>query len=391
MESSQENSAGRLRVLALTSLFPGPRRPHFSLFNHQLLSAMARQCQLSLVAPLPFPLLRKARDQSYEPPEFAVSRPVFWYLPGALPAMAGKAFLRWAWPAVRRAARELRPQAVFTCWAHPDGWAGVETARRLGVPCLLNVVGSDLFLQAKDPARKPLIHQALAGAEAVVAVSQPLARRARTLGARAGRTFVVHNGVDTGRFRPTNQEQARIELGLPLDRRLLLFVGHLVPVKNPAAALKALTRVPGADLVMVGDGPERPGLERRIKELGISRRVHMRGAQNHAQVARYLAAADALILPSRHEGEPNVVLEALASGRPVAAFAVGGVPDIINPGQNGALAQPGDSDALGAAARQVLAAAWDPQKLAAHWGRSWDHAAAQYLDVMNAARLGALP
>ncbi len=391
MEASRPDGGGRrLPVLALTSLYPDSRRPRFALFSRRRLEAISARSELGLVAPTPFPLLLRRGGPAPPPPAHRLSRPVFWYLPGTLRGLQGRAFLASALPALTRMKAAIGARVLLACWAFPDGWAGVEAGRRLGLPVVLQVMGSDLYQQATDPARRPLIKEALARADAVVAVSRPLALRALALGARRGRVFVVHNGVDSGRFFPADQAQAREELGLPRDRRLLLFVGHMVPVKDPALALKALTRVPRADLVLVGDGPLLPALRRLCAELGLAHRVHFAGGRSNAQVARYLAAADALLLSSRSEGEPNVVLEALASGRPVAAFAVGGVPDLVREGVGGALARPGDSDSLGAAARRVLDCQWDPKALAAERGRSWEDAAGDYLAVLRAAALGAL-
>lgn len=391
MEPTRPTGAGRLLpVLALTSLYPDSRRPGFALFSRRRLEAIAARSDLGLVAPIPCTLLARRGGQAPPPPGRLMERPVFWYVPGAMRGLQGRAFLTSAMPALTRMRDALGARVIFACWAYPDGWAGVRAGRRLGLPVVLQVMGSDLYQQAEDPARRPLIKEALAGADAVVAVSAPLARRALALGARRGRVFVVHNGVDTARFFPADRAQARAELGIPQDRRLLLFVGNLAPVKDPAMALKALSRVAGADLVLVGDGPLRPELRRMCGELGLSQRVCFAGARDNAAVARYLAAADALLLSSRSEGEPNVVLEALASGRPVAAFAVGGVPDLVREGENGALARPGDGDALGAAAGRVLDGAWDPRALAAGWGRTWGDAAGEYLTVLRAAALGAL-
>jgi glycosyltransferase involved in cell wall biosynthesis len=99
-----------------------------------------------------------------------------------------------------------------------------------------------------------------------------------------------------------------------------------------------------AVLCMVGDGPDRPELERRAHELGVVRDTLFLGYQEH--VAPFYAAFDALVLPSSNEGTPVSAIEALAAGRPVVATRVGGVPDVVEDGEDGFLVEPGATDAL---------------------------------------------
>ncbi|MBI4798998.1 MAG: glycosyltransferase [Desulfarculus sp.] len=378
-----------MRVLALTSLFPNPYRPDLAAFNRQQLSALAGLCRLELVAPMLWThaLAWTPRRPAILPPlPFPVRRPWFWYLPGVKRSWHGRALLRSAWPSLRRAATNLRPQALLATWLFPDGWAGLMASRRLNLPLVVKLHGSDLNSLRGDRERLPFLRQVLCQAAAVVAVSPSLAQAAQELGAPLERLHLVPNGVDQDLFRPTDAQAARRELGLPLAGPLLTYVGWLVPVKGPEVALKALAVTPGAHLAVVGDGPLRPALMALARELGIAGRVIWAGSQPHARVARYLAASDALVLPSLSEGEPNAVLEALSCGRPVVASAVGGVPGLVAEGLQGALAPPGDAPALAAAMARVLGRAWRAEDLAASVaGRSWTASAAALLQVLSQA------
>ncbi len=378
------------RVLALTSLYPSPTRPGLAVFNRQQLLALARLCPLSLVAPIPFTttlpdLLR--RGAAPGPTEsFPVRRPIFWYLPGVMRQWHGRAYLVSAWPALRAAAETLRPEALLATWLYPDAWAGLIAARRLGLPLVVKLHGSDLLTLRDDPARRPYLRQVLAQADRVVAVSRPLATAARELGAPAERLRVVANGVDQEMFRPGDRLAARRELGLPPDGPLLLFVGRLVAVKGPDTALAALARTTGVRLALVGDGPLAMELRRQAAGLGLSDRVTWAGERPHAEIVRWLAACDGLLLSSRSEGEPNVALEALAAGRPVAATAVGGVPEVIGEGRGGCLARPQDPDDLAHAITRLLARTWDPAALRGLVAdRSWPASAARLLAVLAEA------
>ena len=384
---SRPNQDQPLSLLALTSLFPNPFQPGWALFNQRQIRALARFTRLGLVAPIPFRqawpgLLGPAR---LDPEPFPVLRPWFLYLPGVKRSWQGRAFLASAWPGLRRLAGQLRPRVIYATWLFPDAWAGLMAARRLGLPLAVRLHGSDLLARAGRDERQPYLRQTLAGAQAVIAPSRSLLEAARDLGARPERLWLVSNGLDRNLFRPAKREEARRELGLPLGP-LALFVGRLEPVKGPDLALEALAASPGINLVMVGEGSLAGNLRARARALGLAGRVAWAGGQPPARVARYLAACDALILPSRSEGEPNALLEALACGRPAAATAVGGVPDLIQDGVNGFLASPCDAPSLALALRRTLDGAWKPEVISAGVaGRSWEASAAELLKALQAA------
>jgi glycosyltransferase involved in cell wall biosynthesis len=137
-------------------------------------------------------------------------------------------------------------------------------------------------------------------------------------------------------------------LGIPGDRFAVGWIGRMTAVKRTDDILVAFKRLrdSGVDAVLclVGDGPDRPGLERRAHELGVIRDTVFLGYQE--DVAPFYSAFDALILPSTNEGTPVSAIEALAAGRPVVATRVGGVPDVVRDGEDGFLVEAGDTDQL---------------------------------------------
>jgi glycosyltransferase involved in cell wall biosynthesis len=143
-------------------------------------------------------------------------------------------------------------------------------------------------------------------------------------------------------------------------------VGNLKPEKGVLDLGRAwpdvVKQVPEATLLVVGDGPLRGELETLTRPLG--ERVRLIARQPLERVPTYLAAADLLVLPSHSEGTPNVVLEALASGRRVVATAVGGVPDLITSPTLGTLVPPGDPDALADALVAAVRSSYDPDEVA---------------------------
>jgi glycosyltransferase involved in cell wall biosynthesis len=155
------------------------------------------------------------------------------------------------------------------------------------------------------------------------------------------------------------RDESRRILGIAPDRFAVGWIGRMTGVKRTEDVLRAFRRLRdrGVDacLCMIGDGPDRPAIERRAHELGVMRDTLFLGYQE--DVAPYYAAFDAMILPSINEGTPVSAIEALAAGRPVVATRVGGVPDVVREGEDGFLVDPGDVDAL---AERLARLAADP-------------------------------
>ncbi len=140
----------------------------------------------------------------------------------------------------------------------------------------------------------------------------------------------------------------RSSLGLEPAQIVFGYVGRLVPIKDLPTLLQAFAlacrRVPRACLVIVGDGPMRAGLQQRAAELGVGGAVRFIGWCR--DLPAVYATFDVVVLSSRNEGTPVALIEAMAAGRPVVATSVGGVPDVVVPGETGILVPPGDPVAL---------------------------------------------
>lgn len=184
----------------------------------------------------------------------------------------------------------------------------------------------------------------------VVAVAEAVRRETMAVFRVPGaRVATIPNAVDEGRLRPARgRRDTREALGLAPDAPVVLSVGALTWEKDPLAQLGVAARVgrarPDAVCVMVGDGPLRARVEGAVRDRGLSGRVVLLGAR--ADVADLLAASDVLVLASRTEGMPASVIEAGMLGLPVAAYAVGGVAEVVEDGATGLLAPPGDAEAL---------------------------------------------
>jgi glycosyltransferase involved in cell wall biosynthesis len=149
---------------------------------------------------------------------------------------------------------------------------------------------------------------------------------------------------------PSADADYRRLYGIPADAFVVGWVGRMTGVKDTGAVLDIVrsTREQGVDaaLCMVGDGPDRVRLEQRAHELGIARSCYFVGYQE--DIAGYYRLFDAFLLPSVNEGTPVSAIEALASGTPVVANRVGGVPDVVRDGVDGFLVEHGDIEGAGA-------------------------------------------
>ena len=195
---------------------------------------------------------------------------------------------------------------------------------------------------------------------AVIAVSQAVADSIRPwqVGSRpAPRVDVVHHGADlpvvpAGRSRAAPREL----LGLDPGALVVGTVGNLTPKKDHLTLLEAHASVvatrPEARLVIVGTGPQEEQLRSAVRSLGIEDSVRLTGSRD--DVAELLAAFDVFAMSSRHEGLPIALLEAMASGLPVVATRVGGIPEVVDDGVNGLLVPPGDAGMLAAAIGKLL-------------------------------------
>jgi glycosyltransferase involved in cell wall biosynthesis len=388
-----------MRVLVMTKIFPNAAEPLSAPFNRQQIAALGRRCEVEVLAPIPwFPGARLFSRWSAAGRLGAVPRtdridglevvhPRTPYLPRFGHALSAALYGAALYPAVRR--RRRRFDVLLGTWAYPDGVAAVTLGRALGIPTVVKLHGSDMDVLSKRPVLRRQLAWALPRAARVVAVSRALGQQAEELGVARDRIDIVTNGVDGALFHPRDRAASRTELGRGGDtRRWILFVGRVEADKGmlelgPAFAKLAAAN-PEAALIVVGDGKARGAMEESLRPLGD--RVVFAGARPFAEVPVWMGACDVLTLPSHHEGTPNVLLEALASGRRVVATRVGGIPDVVHRPELGTLVPVGDAEALAAALGEAVAQPYDGAAIAALGARGgWDESAARLYDVLARA------
>jgi glycosyltransferase involved in cell wall biosynthesis len=348
-----------MRMLFVSNLFPNRHEPVRGIFNAQHVAALSKFCEVTVVAPSGTGLPDETRDG------IRVIHPKFWHVPLLSRPVNGRLFARAIEPIIRRERFDI----VLASWAYPDAYAVMLLAEKLNFTFVSEVLGSDVNVYFNNPSRKRQILRTLRASRVVFVKSQALQSRLAAEGIEA---FVNYNGIDRKRFYPIDRADACRKLGLDANRRRVLYVGNLVSVKGPTVLGKAAEALPEIDVIFVGSGNQKPRAGRCI------------GERPHDEIATWMNACDVLCLPSLSEGLPNVVLEALACGRPVVASRVGGVPEIVREGVNGLLVMPSDSEALRDALKRGLEEEWDREVIRDSVSRfDWDTSAAAYMSILQ--------
>ncbi len=291
-------------------------------------------------------------------------------------------------PALRRLLAEGQAfDAIDAHYLYPDGVAAVWLGRRFGLPVVVTARGSDVTACPDYAVPRRLIARAIADADALIAVSEALERRLIELGANSGRVTVLRNGVDAALFRPLPRNEARAKLGLA--RPALLSVGHLIERKGHDRVIAALPSLPGLDLVIVGEGPERARLAALVAWLGLGGRVRFTGAVPQSALPLYYSAVEALVLASSREGWANVLLESMACGTPVVASNVWGNPEVVRNCDAGRITAANTPEAIASAVQDLLAAPPSRAATRAYAERfGWEATSAGQVSVFEAVLRG---
>lgn len=292
----------------------------------------------------------------------------------------------------RRLLRRWRPDVTLAFFGVPGGVVALHLRLALGIPYVVSLRGGDvpgfrpydfaLYHRLMAPAIRRVWHNA----QAVVANSQGLRQLASAFDSRVP-IDIVPNGVDLARFAVPKRDW---------DPARMLFVGRVVYQKGLDLLLEALAglqQIPW-ELVVAGDGSQREPLCSRARELEVQERVCFAGWLRGDEMLQAYRQANLFVFPSRHEGMPNAVLEAMAAGLPVIASRIAGNEELVVSGETGTLVPAEDPGSL----REALAALLPDSRRRAAMGAAgrkrveerytWDWVAAAYQGLLSRA-LGA--
>ena len=378
-----------LKIAVVTRYFPSSAEPWQGRSAYQTLCVLAREADVLVFYPnAAYPSLLKPRsrtydnlDASYSPPDVKANYYDYPALPLVSRPLNGWMAARVLLPHVRGFA----PDLIFSCFLYPDGYAALKIGKVLSVPVVAMSIGSDIN-RIGDPISALHTRTVLREVDFLVTVSDDLRKKAVVMGAPPEKTRAILSGCDLSVFHVRDRLEARQKLHIDPATEAVVYIGRMDAKKGlrelvEAAASLRLLR-PDLHVYMVGEGPDRPLIESAIQANNAASYIHALPECTFDDVAVWMAAANLVTLPSYMEGCPNVVLEALACGRPVVATNVGGIPEIMSD-ECGRLVPPREPAELAQALASVLDRSWDAKAISAYGGRSWSTVAAEMLEIFE--------
>lgn len=389
-----------MRILFVSNLFPDEMEPVRGLDNATILHSLEawNMHDIRVISPRPslLPFVKGKQSRRTPRPEDKCYSP---YYPGV--GYIPKFGSRWndvlmekgLQNSMEEASRKWQPNVVLGSWLFPDGCALSRICKRLRVPLVLITQGSDTHQYLSDPIRKRKIVKAIRNVALVICRSGDLRQQLAEAGVSREKLHVIYNGVDPNLFRPITQESARTKLGIEYENPILLFVGNLLPVKNPHFLLRSFALLnerlirsgsKAAKLHLIGEGPLKSSLQKEAKRLSIDDDVEFLGRRASDEIALRMNASNIFCLSSKNEGFPNVLLEAMACNLPIVSTAVGGIGERVNAPAIGRLVRKDCIDAYAAALEETLTADQIPSSESAYDG-SWRSTAREYEQLLEKA------
>lgn len=268
------------------------------------------------------------------------------------------------------------------------GYVGARLKEECGIPFVVTGHGYDVYsLPFKDNEWREKIEYVLNTADHVVTVSQSNLACIQKLDVSTPVT-VIPNGFRSERFYPRDSSECRKALNLPLDKKIILTVGNLEPVKGQTHLIEAVQRVirERKDIlcVIVGAGKLRTTLKRQIRSLGLEDYVVLAGGKPHDEIATWMNACDLFVLPSLRESFGVVQIEAMACGKPVVATRNGGSEEVIISKEYGLLVDPANPEDLAEKIQIALEREWDRKAILRYIERfTWENIGKEIVDVYS--------
>jgi teichuronic acid biosynthesis glycosyltransferase TuaC len=378
-----------LKIAVITQYFPTSRQPWAGHSAFQTLRPLARQAEVKVFYPeVRYPSFltpktgsRERLDTGFKPDGLSVEWLPYLALPMISRPMNGWSASRSLLEPVRR----FGPDIILNYVVYPDGYAALRVGQALKVPVVVTAIGSDLN-RISDRLSAMLTRKTLQEAAGVITVSADLGKTAIRMGALAERVHPIINGCDTSVFYPRNRADARKELGLVPDEQAIVYAGRMDVRKGLRELIEAAVslhqRLPRMRCYLVGDGSDEALLREAITAKGAGDYIKVMPPCRTEGIAQWMAASDLVTLPSYKEGCPNVVLEALASGRPMVATNVGGIPELMDD-SSGRLIPAMDAPALARALEETLAQSWSAEEIAGRHRRGWQEVAEDVRRVLE--------
>lgn len=266
---------------------------------------------------------------------------------------------------------------VHAHFTWPNGFVGAKLKEEYGLPFIITAHGYDVYdLPFRDARWRDLITDIFDSADAIITVSHRNHECIKKLNINTP-VHVLPNGFRSDLFYAQDPATCRDYLNLPRDKKILLTVANLEPVKGQKYLIEAIGEIvqERGDIlcIIVGRGGLENTLRQQVHSLGLADYVLLAGGKPHIEVPLWMNAADLFVLPSLNEGNPTVMFEALGCGKPFVGTRVGGIPEIITSEDYGLLVKPASVQDLADMLLKALTKEWDGERIVAYarqysWG-----------------------
>ena len=314
-----------MKIAILTPLFPPKHLAGLEIAAYNIAKRLAKKYDVHVITTLDEDLPKKSMEEGFYVHRFKTSK---------IPILRTVSYYIKSIFAVKKINPDIvHVQTIFLALS------GLLIKKFLRKPYVVYGRGSDVYLRQglENLISKPI----LKNADAVIVLTEDMKRGIQKIWNKD--VFVIPNGIDLERFENLSKEDLRSKLEIK-EEKIIVFVGTLRSVKGVKYLIEAMKIIidknKNTRLFIVGDGKERKYLENLVKELVLEKYVTFIGKVPNEEVPEYMAASDVFVLPSLSESFGIVNLEAMASGLPIVATNVRGLPEIIKNGENGFLVEP---------------------------------------------------
>ena len=380
METSMPNKQKPKKILFFSNLFPLPWEPTRGQFNLQQTAHMEEKADISYLIPLPiFTWLKQVvlGRKYYDKKNYCLFP--FFYIPGVGRSLHPLFMLLSIIVSVKPLFWFAKHKYVLASWAYPEGVTAAILKRIFCFQLTIDCLGSDVNVHSLCPKRKKQLSFAFNRATTVATKSKALAEKVLEISPKA-KVKTIYNGVNFEKFSVTEK---------PSRKSLqLLFIGNLIKTKGVFELVKAAKKLSDEkldfELSIIGSGPEANNLTSYIIENDLSASVKLIGGVPHEQLDQWFAKSHALILPSYREGVPNVIMEALATGTPVIATRVGGIPEVVKNEVNGILLDDYHPNTIYKGIKLLMAETWTSENiLKSVDSYTWENTSEQFLGTFR--------
>lgn len=383
IKSKLNNMTKKIKILIITHTFPTKYNPVAAIFLLNQLVELKKYFSIRVIFPYPyipkfgvFAPYHKFSDM----PKLENIKGIEIYHPKyfMFPRIFGSMFLNFflftesffSYLNSRKLADKImknwNPDIIHMHGAVTEGLIGAYLKKKYKKPLLVTVYGEDVTKFAKQVPTNYLAKLTLNNSDLIICQSNFLNEEIKGMGILNKRFFRIPMGANTGRFKPRDKYKSRKKLNLPKDKKIILFVGHLVTRKGVEYLIKAIEIIvkkdSGVVFCIIGKGQLEKKLKALTHELGLTNYIKFLGQKNHEDIVPYINACDLFVLPSLNEGLPVVLCEALSCGKPVVATSVAGTPELINKNV-GYLVEPKNVEDLAKKILLALNKKWDKEKI----------------------------